>query len=397
MRLMKPSARHVHSRQRAAVAAAFCGQGLVFISLTTKLPQLQRELGLDPGGMSVLLLGLVLAAGAGSLLGEWLAPRRGSAAALRLGFALMTVMLPLLALGSQIWSVAAAMVGYGLALGLVDAGTNMQGVAVEHEYARPIMPTFHGAWTLGGILGTLGALATHRISFEASALGLAVIPLLLVFAPYLPVGGAIAAIGDKAARVGTSRTVPWRRILLVGAAMVLFYMADTAVTTWGPTYLDKQFLAASWLVPIATLPYLVASLVGRGAGDTLAARYGSVRLVSIAAVVGAAGLAVVVFAPHASVAMAGFLVLGLGISVIAPLSYSAAASIARESVTTDDPVAMRAAVDAIIARFNQFNYVGGLLGAVMTGAVGNDSLRYGFAIPMVLILAILPLARAFRA
>ena len=57
--------------------------------------------------------------------------------------------------------VAAAMAGYGLALGLVDAGTNMQGVAVEHEYGRPIMPTFHGAWTLGGIIGTLGSLATH--------------------------------------------------------------------------------------------------------------------------------------------------------------------------------------------------------------------------------------------
>ncbi|GAB3756431.1 hypothetical protein GCM10027599_21780 [Yimella radicis] len=45
---------------------------------------------------------------------------------------------------------------------------------------------------------------------------------------------------------------------------------------------------------------------------------------------------------------------------------------------------------------NQFNYVGGLLGAVMTGAVGNDNLRLGFAVPMMLVLAILPLAKAFR-
>ena len=46
-------------------------------------------------------------------------------------------------------------------------------------------------------------------------------------------------------------------------------------------------------------------------------------------------------------------------------------------------------------RFNQFNYVGGLLGAVLTGLVGAGSLRLGFAVPMVLILAMLPLARAF--
>ena len=55
----------------------------------------------------------------------------------------------------------------------------------------------------------------------------------------------------------------------------------------------------------------------------------------------------------------------------------------------------RARVDAVIARFNQFNYVGGLLGAVLTGLVGSGSLRLGFAVPMVLILAMLPLARAF--
>ena len=47
----------------------------------------------------------------------------------------------------------------------------------------------------------------------------------------------------------------------------------------------------------------------------------------------------------------------------------------------------------MIARFNQFNYVGGLLGAVLTGLVGAGSLRLGFAVPAVLILAMLPLAR----
>ena len=60
-----------------------------------------------------------------------------------------------------------------------------------------------------------------------------------------------------------------------------------------------------------------------------------------------------------------------------------------------DPAVRQARVDAVIARFNQFNYVGALLGAVLTGLVGSGSLRVGFAVPMVLILGILPLARAF--
>jgi MFS family permease len=93
------------------------------------------------------------------------------------------------------------------------------------------------------------------------------------------------------------------------------------------------------------------------------------------------------------VAVVGFFVTGGGVAVVAPLSFSAAARIAGEG--EPDPVLRHARVDAVIARFNQFNYVGALLGAVMTGLVGAGNLRIGFAVPMVLILALLPLARAF--
>ena len=93
-------------------------------------------------------------------------------------------------------------------------------------------------------------------------------------------------------------------------------------------------------------------------------------------------------------AVVGFTVLGAGVAVIAPLSFSAAARIAGgEGLSADD---RQVRVDVVIGRFNQFNYVGALLGSVLTGVVGADSLRVGFAVPMVLILGILPLAKAFR-
>ena len=43
---------------------------------------------------------------------------------------------------------------YGLGLGGVDAATNMQAVALEHRWGRTILPSFHGAWTVGGIVAT---------------------------------------------------------------------------------------------------------------------------------------------------------------------------------------------------------------------------------------------------
>ncbi len=163
-------------------------------------------------------------------------------------------------------------------------------------------------------------------------------------------------------------------MLLVGVALVLFSMVDTAATAWGPVYLSSGKVfdhppTSTATFALATLPYLAATLLARSVGDQLTARVGGAVMVRVGAAVAC-----------------------LGVSVIAPLSFSAAARLAGHE---GDSAARQRRVDAVIARFNQFNYVGALFGAVLTGAIGHDNLRIGYAVPMVLILAIIPLARHF--
>ena len=62
------------ARRRAAVAAGFMVQGFVFISLTTRLPDFSDLWSLSEVELSLLLLGLVLLAGLGTLATERLAP-----------------------------------------------------------------------------------------------------------------------------------------------------------------------------------------------------------------------------------------------------------------------------------------------------------------------------------
>ncbi len=298
---------------------------------------------------------------------------------------LVALALPVLTTAPVAGVFVAGLAVYGVGLGVVDATTNMQAVELEHDYARPILPSFHGAWTWGGVTGAAITLATADLPL-ASVAALAVVPLAVLFGPFRrrergPVETAAAV------------AVPWRPILLVGLGMVLFYMVDTAAATWGPTYLDHTFPTPSGLVALATFPYLLASGVLRIAGDGLVSRYGEVRVLRVGALAASGALAVVVFAPTWPIAVLGFTLLGGGVAVIAPLSFSAAARIAGGAGL--EPAVRQARVDAVIARFNQFNYVGALLGAVLTGVVGAGTLRIGFAVPMVLILGILPLAPAF--
>ena len=53
----------------------------------------------------------------------------------------------------------------------------MQAVALEHRMGRVILPSCHGAWTLGGVIGAVLTLATTDVPWSAVAL-VAVLPLL---------------------------------------------------------------------------------------------------------------------------------------------------------------------------------------------------------------------------
>lgn len=378
-----------HGRSRLAAAVGFFTQGFVFISLTTRLPKVQDHWGYSDTTLSLLLLMMVLLAGAGSVAAEAASRRVDSAAILRTGLLGIAVAVPVFAVAPDRAVFMASMAVYGVSLGAVDATTNMQAVALEHLYARPILPSFHGAWTLGGFLGSAVALAMGPLPVSATA-AVAVLPLVVAFAPFL-------RRAETALTAAPQVQVPWRPIVLVGLAMVLFYMVDTAAFTWGPQYLDKVFSTPSELVALAVFPYLLASGAVRLSGDALVARYGVVPVLRVGSGVACLGLAITVFAPSWPVAVLGFLVVGGGVAVVAPLSFSAAARIAGDAgpAGEDDPALRQARVDAVIGRFNQFNYAGSLLGAVMTGLVGAGNLRLGFAVPMVLVLLIIPLARAF--
>ncbi len=382
---------------RLAAAGAFAVQGLLFIALTLRLPQLKEQFDLGELELAGLMLMLVLLAGAGSVLAEALARRRDSAAAVRSA-------LVLLAVGTALVGVATAGEGRwpsssprSPSTGSVSARTtpasNMQAVAVEHRLGRPgpaLVPRRLDGRRARGDGGRPRPRRAHPPGRARRPRG----------APPRPPRRAVPPARPGAeAEDPTSLGVPWRTIALVGLGLVLFYSVDTAVTAWGPVYLSSDAVftdppTSPDLYALATLPYLVATLLARSLGDAATARFGAPTVVRAGALTAFVGLGIVVLAPAATwpVAVPGFFVVGLGVAVVAPLAFSAAARVAGAA---GDEAARRRRVDATIARFNQFNYAGALIGSVLTGAIGTSTLRVGFALPMLLVLGLVPLARHF--
>jgi MFS family permease len=107
--------------------------------------------------------------------------------------------------------------------------------------------------------------------------------------------------------------------------------------------------------------------------------------VAVGGLVGALGMALVALARVPALAITGFAIVGVGLCVVVPLSFSVAGAL--------DPTGSGVA----IARVNLFNYVGFVVGAGLIGAVnGAVGLRWAFAVPAALCLLIIALAPSFR-
>jgi MFS family permease len=380
----------MNATDRAARRAVFTGfaiQGFTFASLATRLPEVKDDFGLEDIHILLLLAAVALASGLGSLLAGWYAVRRGSAATFRraLVLASMTVVLP--SLMPDVASLVLATCVYGVFLGAVDAAMNMQGVAVQDRYGRPIMTGFHAMWSAAAVLGAVLASVTLELDLGlfasmavVSVVGLAVNALLLgTLLEHAPIDEGLDRPDQQARLDQQSPHVPWWPVLLIAVPTTAMWLTDSATSVWSGIYLTDGLDTAASAAPIAYAAYQLVLLLVRLVGDRLVARYGAVRVIRASGLVSTVAVALVVWAPALPVVYVGFGLLGGGLALVPPLSYVAAAHHDVEGGST------------AVARINLANYAGYLLAAftiaLVAEAAGN---RWMFVVPLV-VVPLLPL------
>lgn len=372
---------------RAGVAAAFFAQGLGFAVVLTHLPAFKDRFGLDDLAITGVMFAVAVLAGIGSTVAGAFAARRGSSLALRYALVIAAAGLAVAGVADARPMFLLGVAVYGLGLGTVDASENMQAVALEARYGRSILTSFHAAWSAGGIVGAGYTALTHTWSLTDALVPTAAVVAVIALAPYLPGIQAPPTEADE-------REIPWRSLFGLGAALVLFYVADSAASSWSTIYLRDGLAATSAMAPLAYGAYQTTSLLSRVAGDFLVRRSGTVAVVRLAAGIGTVGLLLVVLAPGPALAIVGFAVLGAGLAVVAPLTFSAVGVLAGDGT----PDERRRRADVLVARLNQFNYLGFVLGGVLTGLVSSgSSLRWGYVVPLVTTALLVLLAPAFSA
>jgi MFS family permease len=346
------------SRERSARRAAtvmFFAAGWLPAAWATRIPAIKAELDLSAGALALGILGLEVGAIAGLPAGAALVARLGSRRALRIGFAAFAPALIAVGLAGGLAALAVALAAMALANSIVDVAMNAQGVELERRSRRALLSGLHAGHPLGLVAG--GSAGT-----AAAAAG---VPVIVHFVVVATVGLAIALaadvwlIGERDQGRRPAFVRPSRRVLLLGLLAFCAFALDGAAYNWSAVDLREEHDAGPALAAAAFTGFSLALAVGRLFGDRLAGCLGRVRVVQACGGVAAAGSMLVVVAPGAGVALAGWALFGLGLAAVAPTVLGAAPR------TGDGPPAVA------IAAVTTVGYLGSFTGPPLIGALAE--------------------------
>src|SRR5215207_2781785 len=345
--------------------------GTVLGSWVARIPAVQNGLGLDDAQLGFALLstavGAILAMPAtGWLVREWGNPRVVRAAATTL-----CVALPLLPLAPSMPLLMLTLFIFGIGFGLLDVSMNVQAVAVEERYGQPIMSTFHGVFSIGGLVGaaTAGLIAGAGTLPFPHLLAVALVLLILVAIasrPLLDLPAAAEGVPVFA--------IPPRSLLGLGLLSFCVLFGEVAVADWSAVYLENVLDSTP---AIAAAGFGASSLAMAGmrfAGDALTVRFGTERLVRVGGLVAGLGMTGGLLIGTIPAAVIGFACVGGGLAVAFPIALGAGGR--------TPGLASGTAIGAVATA----GYTGLLVGAPLIGFV-SDHAGLGLALGLVAILS----------
>lgn len=348
---------------RATVGIMFFLAGLCFASWASRIVTVQQTLHLSDAGLGAVLFSLPVGLMCSLPFSGWIITIIGSRKLLIASLIAYGVALIGLSLAQNIVQLIACLVCFGFSSNAVNISVNTQAVAAEVLYERPIMASFHGLWSLAGFTGAgIGTfmIGNHISPFHHFLFISSFIVVMIILA-------ARCLKNDKVTSGGPVFVMPDSSLIKLGIIAMCSMICEGAMFDWSVIYFKKVVTAPTALIGAGFTAFMCTMAGGRFIADWFAKRYGLKRILQVSGSLTVTGLLIAVVFPYFYTAMAGFLLVGAGVSSVVPMVYSAAG----KSKTMQPGVAL-AAVSTI-------GFIGFLFGPPIIGFIaGLATLRASF-------------------
>ncbi|WP_341282246.1 MFS transporter [Paenibacillus sp. FSL H8-0537] len=359
----------------------FALPGLSFASWISLTPAIRDLLHVSTAEMGIIMF----AAAAGSIIGLLAAgsvvARKGARLVI-VGSSLMIVIgLVAIGIGSAMTMMSVVIGGlivFGCGFGAAEVALNVEGSAIEKALNRTLLPSFHGFFSVGTLIGAAigaGAMAIQiPIMAHFSILALLITVTLFYCYRYLPKDTGKELVDGAAQRSSAvkQQLEVWKekRTMLIGFMVLGMAFAEGAANDWLPLIMVDGYGVSSLAGSFVYGLFVAAMTLGRFTGGWVMDRYGRVWVLSGCAIAAILGLLLVIWGQHYFVASVGVVLWGLGASLGFPVGLSAAG---------DEPQGAAARVGAVATT----GYIAALVGPPLLGFLGE---HFGLLRALIVVL-----------
>lgn len=349
---------------RISASLMFFCNGCAFATWASRIPFVQQNLSLTPSilGASLLMMGLGAIAAmqvVAKLIAKFGSNRVTSAACVLMAGALVGV-----ACARNVLELGATLFIFGVVSGGMDVAMNANAVAVERRAGKSVMASFHALWSFGSMAGALVggafAVAAYSLVVHFTVVGLVIGLFGLISSRCLITDQVLEEAADK--RVSqTKETVSGQHIPipLLSVICLLAFVTEGAIADWSALYLARSLEASAGMAAMALTAFSITMAIGRLFGDKVIDALSDVQVLFFGAIITVIGIFLATAFQHPLVAIGGFMLCGVGLSVQVPITFR----LAGQSAAHD-------AGDAI-ARVAGAGYVGLLLGPPLLGVIAQ--------------------------
>ncbi|KGM25933.1 MFS transporter [Photorhabdus luminescens] len=344
-----------------ATRAAFFIAGFSLASWAPLIPLAKERLQLDNGAMGLLMLAFGIGSFIMMPIAGMLAARFGCRNIFTLCALVVLVMLPGLSVLPTPLTLACVLFVFGAGIGAMDVVVNIHAVMVEKMAQRPIMSGFHALFSLGGIAGAGSVSAL--LSLGISPLQVMVMAVLLIILLLLPVWGGL--LNEAEAGNTPFFAVPHGIVILLGFLCFVAYIMEGSMLDWSGILLTSVHNISSHQAGIGYTLFAIAMTSGRFMGDKIITLYGHQRVFISSALLATSGFILIYSASTAMMLGLSFLMIGAGLSNIAPMLFTASG---QQKIMPDS---------LAVAAVSTMGYSGILLGPAIIGGLAHIVTLHG--------------------
>ncbi|MFD5947524.1 MFS transporter [Streptomyces collinus] len=322
------------TRLRIALTVFFALDGFVFAGWVVRIPAVKAQTGASASALGLALLGVSAGAVVTMTLTGRLCRRFGNHRVTVVCAVLLSLSVALPPLTHSVLALGMVLLLFGAAYGGINVAFNSAAVELVAALRRPVMPSFHAAFSLGGMVGAglgglvAGVLSPTRHLLLLTLVGLVVTaaagPTLLRHEPPAPPERDLPAEGAPRRLDRRTRGL----VVVFGVIAGCTAYGEGALADWGALHLEQDLNASAGAAAAGYSCFALAMTVGRLTGTTLLERLGRTRTVVAGGTTAAAGMLLGSLAPSLWAALLGYAITGIGLANLFPVAVERAGALA---------------------------------------------------------------------